>query len=230
MIDHDVSPGPLRRCQITGSDNLNLIIDLGHQPPCDSLLTKEQLDCPETTYPLRLMHCPESGLAQLDYVVDGATIYPPEYPYKAGISWPVVAAHKAMADEIVERFGTGFCVDIGSNDGTLLKMLAQKSCQVLGVEPTDVAKLARSENLVNTIQTFFTESVAREIVAEYGRAKVITTTNVFAHMGPLGEVMRGISALMADDGVFITESHYLLDVLKKNQFDTIYHEHIRTRR
>ena len=59
MIQHDAAPGKLERCQITGSSNLNLVIDLGHQPPCDSLLTAEMLHKPEKTYPLRLMHCPE---------------------------------------------------------------------------------------------------------------------------------------------------------------------------
>jgi hypothetical protein len=72
--DHDVAPGPLQRCQISGSSNLELIIDLDCQPLCDSLLTKEQLTQPETTYPLRLYLCPESGLAQLDYVVDGSVV------------------------------------------------------------------------------------------------------------------------------------------------------------
>src|SRR5439155_21006943 len=71
MIQHDALPGKLERCQISGSSDLNLVIDLGHQPPCDSLLTADMLHQPEKTYPLRLMHCPESGLAQLDYVVDG---------------------------------------------------------------------------------------------------------------------------------------------------------------
>ena len=70
--------------------------------------------------------------------------------------------------------------------------------------------------------------MAQQIRSDYGSAKVITTTNVFAHMAPLGEVMRGISALLDKDGIFITESHYLLDVLKGAQYDTIYHEHIRT--
>lgn len=225
---HDMAPGQMNLCQITNSRNLNLIIDLGHQPPCDALLTKEQLSAPEKTYPLRLMHCPDSGLAQLDYVVDGREIYPPEYPYKAGISWPVVAAHKQMAAELVTKFGTGFHVDIGSNDGTLLKETMALGCKVLGVEPTDIARLAAHENGVETIQAFFTEYRAKYIAKVYGNADIITMTNVFAHMAELGEVMRGIDALLADDGVFITESHYLLDILEKNQFDTIYHEHIRT--
>lgn len=227
-VDHDVTAGPLTRCQITGSEELNLVIDLGHQPPCDSLLTREQLSQPETTYPLRLMHCPESGLAQLDYVVEGSTVYPPEYPYRSGISWPLREYQQAFADGVVKRFGTGFTVDIGCNDGTLLTGFKKNGCKVLGVEPTNIALIARAENGIDVAQAFFNEHLARTILNNHTAAKFITMTNVFAHMAQLGEVMRGISALLDRDGVFITESHYLLDVLEKNQFDTVYHEHIRT--
>jgi len=231
MIDHDAKPGKLDRCQITGSSDLNLVIDLGHQPPCDSLLTADMLDQAEKTYPLRLMHCPESGLAQLDYVVDGSEIYYPDYPYRSGISRPLEVYQRAFADRIVERFGIAsgtLCVDIGSNDGTLLTGFKRHGCHALGVEPTNIAQIARTENGIETIQQFFTEAVARDIVKDYGHARIVTMTNVFAHMAPLGEVMRGLVHLLGPDGVFITESHYLLDVLEKNQFDTIYHEHIRT--
>ena len=231
MINHDALPGKLDRCQITGSDNLFQVIDLGHQPPCDSLLSREMLDQPEKTYPLRLMICPESGLAQLDYVVDGSEIYYPDYPYRSGISWPLAVYQRAFADRIVERFGIApgaLCVDIGSNDGTLLTGFQRHGCRTLGVEPTNIAQIARTENNVETIQQFFTESLGREIARDYGRAQVITMTNVFAHMATLGEVMRGLAELLDREGIFITESHYLLDVLEKNQFDTIYHEHIRT--
>jgi hypothetical protein len=231
MTDHDALPGKLDRCQITGSSNLNLVIDLGHQAPCDSLLTADLLDQPETTYPLRLMHCPESGLAQLDYVVAGAEIYYPDYPYRSGISWPLEVYQRAFADRIVERFGVApnaLCVDIGSNDGTLLTGFQRHGCRALGVEPTNIAHIARSENGIETIQQFFTESLARDIARDYGRPQIITMTNVFAHMAPLGEVMRGLVELLHRDGIFITESQYLLDVLEKAQFDGIYHEHIRT--
>ena len=231
MIDQDAKPGRLDRCQITGSSDLNLIIDLGHQPPCDSLLTAEMLNLPEKTYPLRLMHCPESGLAQLDYVVDGSEIYYPDYPYRSGISRPLEVYQRAFADGIVKRFAISaeaLCVDIGSNDGTLLTGFKRHGCRALGVEPTNIARIARSENDIETIQQFFTEALACDIVRDYGRARVITMTNVFAHMASLGEVMRGLVQLLDSDGVFVTESHYLLDVLEKNQFDTIYHEHIRT--
>lgn len=229
--DHDAAPGPLRRCQITGSPNLELIIDLDCQPLCDSLLTKEQLTEPETTYPLRLYLCPESGLAQLDYVVDGAVVYHPQYPYRSGITKELELYQRAFAKNVADelRLPSGsLCVDIGSNDGTLLTGFKSLGMRALGVEPTNIARTAREENGIETLQHFFTEALACEIAKDYGKARVITATNVFAHIAPLGEVVRGICALLDDDGVFITESHYLLDVVEKGQFDTVYHEHIRT--
>ena len=231
FIDHDVAPGPLNRCQISGSENLNLVIDLGHQPPCNALLTQEMLREPETYYPLRVFYCPDSGLAQLDYVVDGSVVYPPSYPYRSGISSPLAAYQRAFADSIVARFAPAagsLCVDIGSNDGTLLTGFRRHALRTLGVEPTNVANIARTENDIETIQSFFTEALATDIVRDYGNAKIVTMTNVFAHMATLGEVMRGLLRLLDRDGLFVTESHYLLDILEKTQFDTFYHEHIRS--
>src|SRR3989344_8261897 len=230
-MDHDVPPGKLDHCQITGSSNMFMAIDLGHQPPCDSLLTSEMLDKPEKHYPLRLMICPDSGSAQLDYVVDGSEIYFPDYPYRSGISKPLEEYQRAFADGIVTRFDLApksLCVDVGSNDGTLLTGFKRKGMKALGVEPTNIAKIARKENKIDTIQDFFTEKVAKDIIKSHGPAKIVTMTNVFAHMATLGQVMRGLEKLLDKDGVFITESQYLLDVLESNQFEGIYHEHIRT--
>lgn len=230
-INHDVPSGPLNHCQITGSKNLFEAIDLGHQAPCDALLNEEMLNQPEKTYPLRLMICPESGSAQLSYVVDGTEIYFPEYPYRSGISKPLEEYQRVFADDIVKSFSVAngsLVVDVGSNDGTLLTGFKRNNMKALGVEPTNIAKIAREENGIDTIQDFFTEGVAKKIVREHGKAKIITTTNVFAHMAPLGQVMKGIAALLDSNGVFITESQYLLDVLESNQFEGIYHEHVRT--
>ncbi|MEC9347463.1 MAG: class I SAM-dependent methyltransferase [Pseudomonadota bacterium] len=231
MIDHDIAPGRLDRCQVCGCADLELVIDVGHQPLCDSLLTAAQLDQPETSYPLRLFRCPACTLTQLDYVVDGSVVYAPEYPYRSGITRELRVYQEAFADGVIARVGLpegSLCIDIGSNDGTLLTGFKRRGMQALGVEPTNIARIARAENGVETIQSFFTEALASEIVRDYGPAKVMTATNVFAHMAPLGEVMRGIVRLLDTDGVFITESHYLLDVLHGAQYDTVYHEHIRT--
>lgn len=228
--NHDVKVGRLDYCQISGSKNLFEAIDLGHQPPCSALLTNSTLHEPETHYPLRLMVCPESGLGQLDYVVDGRILFPTEYPYRPGISVPLKEHLGLIADEIILESKTkpgSLCVDIGSNDGTLLSFFKNRGMNTLGVEPTNMAKLARKENKIDTIQEFFTESVAKDIIKSHGQAKVITFTNVFAHMAPLGEVMRGVSRLLDKDGVMVSESQYLLDVFEGNQFDEIYHDHIR---
>ncbi len=226
MIDHDARPGPLHRCQICGSEDLRLIIDLGHQPPCDALLTAEQLNQPEMTYPLRLNQCNACSLAQLDYVVPASVVYPASYPYRAGISWPVVAAHKQMARELIDRFGKGCVIDIGCNDGTLLAQFKELGCAVAGVEPTDIADVSNRLG-VPTFKQFFSERLVCDLGWD-SMADIITMTNVFAHMGDLGEVMRGVSALLARDGVLVIENHYLLDILERNQFDSIYHEHVRT--
>jgi hypothetical protein len=231
MVDHDVPSGKLERCQVCGSKHLRLVIDLGHQPLCDSMLTEAQLDRPETHYPLRLFRCEECGLTQLDYVVDGSVVYHSEYPYRSGITKELAVYQQAFADDVKSNLALpdgSLCVDIGSNDGTLLTGFKKCNMRALGVEPTNIAKIARDENKIDTIQDFFTETLARQIVEDYGPASVVTATNVFAHMAPLGEVMRGICALLGDKGVFITESHYLLDVVERTQYDTIYHEHIRT--
>jgi hypothetical protein len=224
MIDHDAKPGPLMRCQICGSTHLREIIDLGHQPLCDALIKPEDLMRPEVTYPLALMQCEECTLAQLSDVVDGSAVYPASYPYRAGLSWPVVEAHKRMARDLLERYGRGFVVDIGSNDGTLLSQFQAAGCaNVLGFEPTDISKIAARTG-VPTIQAPFTERTA----SHCGQAHIITMTNVFAHMAGLGDVMRGIQRMLASDGVLVIENHYLLDILASTQFDSIYHEHIRT--
>ena len=227
---HDAQPGKLDYCQITGSKNLFEAMDLGHQPPCDALLSSEDLHQPEVSYPLRLMISPESGLGQLDHIVSGNIIYPVIYPYRAGISKPLKDYLLEIADGLVKDFKfapNSLCVDIGCNDGTLLSGLKKNGMRTVGVEPTNMAQYAWGENGVETIQEFFTEDVAKQILEKYGKAKIITTTNVFAHMAPLGEVMRGINALLDKDGVFMTESQYLLDILERNQFDQVYHEHIR---
>lgn len=228
---HDINHGPVTRCQITGSENLELVIDLGNQPLCDSLLSSKQINEPEVYYPLRLYVCPESGLAQLDYAVDGNLVYHPDYPYRSGITKELETYQRAFARDIVKKLGVtkgSLCVDIGSNDGTLLTGFQKLGMRALGIEPTNIARIAQEENSIETVQSFFTEDLACSLSRDYGKAKIITATNVFAHMNSLGEVMRGICALLDHDGVFITESHYLLDVFEKTQFDTVYHEHIRT--
>ena len=205
-------------------------MDCGHQPLCDSLKTEAQLREPETYYPLRQLRCTKCTLNQLDYVVDGSTVYHQSYPYRTGVTRELAAYQELMAADLFARYRlseASLVCDIGSNDGTLLKGFKQLGARVMGIEPTQIAELAIADG-IDTIHSFFDEAVAREIVKEHGNAALVTASNVFAHMAPLGDVVRGIQALIGKDGVFVLENHYLVDVLNKAQYDTIYHEHIRT--
>ncbi len=230
-INHNVKPGKLDRCQISGSTKLFEAIDLGFQPSAGALLTKEGLREPEVFYPLKMMICPDCGLGQLDYVIDGKTLFSgTEYVYRTGISEPLRKHLDALSDQVVsnlELAEDSLCVDVGSNDGTLLISFRDRGMEVQGVEPTNMASIAYKENKIPTIKSFFNESVAKQIAQKKGKAKVITFTNVFAHMATLGDVMNGLTRLLDKDGAVITESQYLLDIFERNQFDQVYHEHVR---
>ncbi len=227
---HLVKNGTLTNCQICNSSKMNLILDLGNQPLCDSLLSKEMLHSPEITYPLRMLWCQDCCLAQLDYCVDGADVYHPDYPYRTGITRELVEYLKSMSDSLISKYNltnNDLVVDIGSNDGTLLSGFKEKGIKIIGVEPTNISKIANEKN-IETFQEFFTNDVANNIKSKHGTASLILATNMFAHMATIGEVVSGIETLLKDDGVFVFENHYLLDVIQGGQFDTIYHEHLRT--
>lgn len=227
--EHDLPFGKLDSCQVCGSKALLPVIDLGHQAPCDSLLWPHQLDEAEATYPLRLVVCDDCSLAQIDYVVDPAVLFFPDYPYRSGITATLVDKLSRTAESTLSRFdvATGsLVIDVGSNDGTVLLAFKRRGMRVLGVEATNIAQIANGSG-VETVQAFFDEQIARQIVKSHGHASVMTATNVFAHVAGLGTIMRGVSHLLEDGGVFVTESHYIVDLLETLQFDSIYHEHLR---
>ena len=227
---HQVKYGSLDRCQVCNSDKLHLVLDLGHQPLCDSLLTKEMLSESENTYPLRMRWCEECSLAQLDYCFDGSLIYHPDYPNRTGITKELVEYQSDVCLSLISKYNLKhdvFVVDLGSNDGTLLGGFNKHGISVLGVEPTNIAKIA-NQNGIETVQKFFDIDVANEIKNKRGKASLILATNMFAHMATIGEVISGIESLLKDDGMFVFENHYLLNVIEGGQFDTIYHEHLRT--
>ena len=227
---HMIKNGHLTNCQICNSGKMHLILDLGNQPLCDSLLTKETLNNPEPTFPLRMLWCEECSLAQLDYCVDGNEVYHPDYPYRTGITKELVEYLISMSDSLIQKYNLNqndLVVDLGSNDGTLLSGFKEHGIKIIGVEPTNIAKIANKKN-IETVQEFFTLDVAKNIKTKSGEASIILATNMFAHMATIGEVISGIESLLKPNGVFVFENHYLLDVIHGGQFDTIYHEHLRT--
>ncbi len=221
--------GHFNYCQNCGQQPLLSIMDFGHHPPCDSLVRPAQLTQREPFYPLHLFRCARCGLVQIDYSVDPAELFYEGYPYMTGITGALKSNFDAMAGKVIEtlRIQPGsLVVDIGSNDGTILEGFKARGMRVLGVEPTGIAKIANSRG-ITTLQTFFNEKVAQDILKQDGLATLITAANVFAHVANLGPCLRGIHALLADSGTFISESHYLLDLIDTLQYDTIYHEHLR---
>lgn len=221
--------GTVTVCQLCGSEPLVPILSLGHLPPVHAHLTKARLHAPETTYPLNLCKCGSCGLIQIDYAVDPRELFAPEYPYHSGMTNMLINNFRALAETLSQTYelapGT-LVVDIGSNDGTLLKPFKEKGLKVLGVEPTDNAKVAE-QNGIPTVQAFFTEDVAKDIVATHGNAKIVTATNVFAHINNHFEFLEGVKTILGEDGIFVSESQYLLDIVEKLELDTIYHEHLR---
>jgi hypothetical protein len=228
-VNHDLPLGKIDSCQVCGSKDLHPVIDLGHHAPCDSLVWPRQRDEAESVYPLRFLVCRSCTLGQIDYVVRPDVLFFPDYPYRSGITQTLVEKLSRTAKSTLERFALpqgALVIDVGSNDGTVLQAFKARGMRVLGVEATNIAKIA-NENGVETIQGFFDETTARRILVSHGPARAMTATNVFAHVSNLGSIMRGVEALLAEGGVFVTESHYLLDLLETVQYDSIYHEHLR---
>ena len=215
-------------CALCKNKTLYRFLDLGYQPPSDAFLKDEDLNKPETCYPLQLYFCETCSLVQLGYAVDQKILFN-EYVYTTGTTNELVENFNRLVDSLVRRFDLtkdDFVVDIGSNDGTLLKFYMKYNIRILGVEPSTVAGIAVKNN-VPTVNKFFNEKTASEIVEKEGKAKVVTATNIFAHVEDLSSFVKGVKEILADDGVFVTESHYLLSMLTNMQWDSIYHEHLR---
>ena len=224
---HDLPLGPLDRCQVCGGHELERVLDLGHQPPCDSLLTAAQLREAEARYPLNFTVCTTSGWPRSTTSsrrrCSSSRLPVPQRHHRNA---PAEPAHGRDRDRACSVEPGSLVVDIGSNDGTLLLGFTQQGMRVLGVEATNIAKIA-IEDGVETVQAFFDEELGARLRDEYGPAKVIAATNMFAHVQNLGDLMRGVTLLLDDGGTFVTESHYLLDLLQTVQYDSIYHEHLK---
>jgi hypothetical protein len=182
----------------------------------------------QPSYPALLLHCPCCQLIQLGLIVDAQILFPPEYPYTSGTT-------RILRDNFAELYRecrTLIClrpdelvVDIGSNDGTLLSNFAVGH-RVQGIEPANVGNLG-NERGIPTMISFFNAETAAKVKAEKGLAKIITATNVFAHIEEVHSTVDNIMSLLVDDGVFISESHYVHSLVETLQYDTIYHEHLR---
>lgn len=221
--------GVIDRCQVCEYTDLRSVLFLGYLPPVNSMRpigTKADM---EYWFPTEMLYCSACHLVQLGFSVDPNILFPPEYPYTSGSTRILRENFADLYREVCERVGLStddLVVDIGSNDGTLLSNFKEGGCQVLGIEPTLTGEIARARG-IPTLMTFFDQQSVERVRQQYDTPKVVTAANVFAHINDIHQVMDNIEQLVGTDGVFISESHYLRDLIKTLQYDTIYHEHLR---
>lgn len=214
-------------CQVCDATDLERIVFLGFLPPVNQMRTQGTTPHEQPAYPALLLRCRNCQLVQLGLVVDPAILFPPEYPYSSGTT-------KILRENFAELYTdsqhvrklapTDLVVDVGSNDGTLLSNFTAH--RVMGIEPSDMGKLAASRGIPTHI-AYFGPAAAAAVRGAHGPAAIVTATNVFAHIENVHEIVSSIVSMLDDKGVFISESHYLLDLIETLQYDTIYHEHLR---
>jgi hypothetical protein len=225
----DESSYVVSKCQICESTDLRSVVFLGFLPPVNQMRKINARPTEQPSYPAEMLHCPKCSLVQLGLVVNPKILFPPEYPYTSGTTKILrdnFAELYAEAKTIIPLDSNSLAVDVGSNDGTLLSNFRDGGHRVRGIEPTLMAELANSRG-IPTLMSFFTAESAARVVNENGKARVVTATNVFAHIDRIHDVVNAVVSMLDDQGVFISESHYLHSLIETLQYDTIYHEHLR---
>ena len=215
------------KCQFSNKKDLIRVLSLGFLPGVNQMQKVGSYKNFEYFFPTNLVFSPSSKLFQIDNIVDKKILFPKSYPYTSSTTKILRENFKDLyfeTNSLVNLEKKDLVVDIGSNDGNLLKRF--KDCKILGVTPEKVGYKAIKEG-VPTIINYFDKKVVNKIIKTFGKAKVITATNVFAHIDKIDELIKNILKLMKPEGVFVSESHYFLSLVETLQYDTIYHEHLR---
>jgi 2-polyprenyl-3-methyl-5-hydroxy-6-metoxy-1,4-benzoquinol methylase len=203
-------------------------VDLGFSPPSNAYLTEAQLNEPETFYPLRIMVCEKCFLVQIDEFAKHDDIFDANYAYFSSFSTSWLAHAKAYTEMMTKRFGfnsNSLVIEIASNDGYLLQYFQEQKVPVLGIEPTANTAAAAKEKGITSVVDFFGIKLAKELVAKGTKADLLLGNNVLAHVPDINDFVGGLKILLKDNGVITFEFPHLLELIDKNQFDTIYHEH-----
>jgi len=215
-------------CRVCTKNTLKKILTLGPTPLANAFLTEQQINTGEKFYPLDVYFCTNCHFLQLGHVISPLLLFQ-NYVYVSSTSKLFIKHFEQYAEKVYERLklnSHSLVIDIGSNDGILLKPFKKLGTKVLGIEPAEnIAKIARAED-IDTISEYFSKKLAHFVVKKYGKADIITANNVFAHIDDLDEVIEGLKILLKDNGVFIMEAPYLIDFLQKRYFDLVYHEHL----
>jgi SAM-dependent methyltransferase len=215
-------------CRLCGGRELELVLKLAPTPLADAYVPVARANEPQPCYPLDLFLCRTCGFSQLLDVVQPQAIYT-DYIYETVSSLGLVDHFQRYAEDVVQRIKPdkgSLVIDIGSNDGTLLKSFRNLGMKVLGIDPArEIARRATAAG-VETLPEFLAGKVAEQLKKERGPAAIVTANNVIANVDDLDEVAVAIRKLLAPDGVFVFESFYLGDLIRNMVFDFIYHEHI----
>jgi len=230
-VSHAVGTGSsvvVERCQVCNHPNLDSILFLGYLPPVNRMSTIGEKPHEQPSYPAQLLYCPHCHLVQLGLIVDPQVLFPPEYPYTSSTTKILRENFAELYTEcgtVIDLKKDDLVVDIGSNDGNLLSNFRGHH-RVLGITPEKIGHIA-IERGIPTIIDYFCEKVVSQILSEHGPARLVTATNVFAHIENVNHIVELILRIIKPGGVFISESHYLLPLIETLQYDTIYHEHLR---
>ncbi len=215
-------------CRLCGGSNLDLVIPLAPTPIADDYVPAGRVHEVQETFPLDLYLCLDCGHIQLLDIVDPEILFR-NYTYVTSVSLGLVEHFRKSAANLMAGREVGprsLAVEIGSNDGSMLRFFKDGGWQVLGVDPArDIAAKATASD-IETLPEFFTSGLAARLRRERGPAGIVIANNVFAHADNLGDITDGIRELLADDGVFVFEVSYMVDIVRKMLFDTVYHEHL----
>ena len=226
-MPEDSAAAVRRPCRFCGSLDQNLVVDLGPSPLSQSFLRADQLDQMEPFYPLRVTVCRECFLVQLPEFASPAEIFS-EYAYFSSYSESWLEHARRYAERMIGELGLGsesLVVELASNDGYLLQHFVARNVPVLGIEPARNVAAAAIARGIPTEVVFFGTAVGEQMAAEGRRADLVVGNNVLAHVPNLNDFVGGIAHLLADDGLLTMEFPHLLQLLERNEFDTIYHEH-----
>jgi hypothetical protein len=222
------TPRPVR-CQVCNSTNTMPGLDLGHQPVSDLVLSRPQLNQSETFYPMQLYHCLECGLTQLSYIVNPKVVFK-NFPFVSGTTQTATRHLQSLPKQLIAMMGMGagsFAIDVGSNDGTLLRGYEGSGVRFLGIDPAGDPVRIANEQGIPTLHAFFNAETAEFVLREHGQADAMTACGVFAHIADLTGVMQGVQKLLAPRGVFATDSQYWLDMVVRGHYDNMFHQHLR---
>ena len=219
---------PQVSCRSCGKVELITILSLGKTPLANALLTREQLSQQERIFDLDLVFCPSCSLVQITETVSPEKLFR-EYFYLSSFSETMLRHSEENVNELIQSRkldGSSFVVEIASNDGYLLQYYKRGGVPVLGIEPARNIAQTAVDRGIPTLCEFFDAELAQKLVAEGKRADIVHANNVLAHVPDLNGFVSGIQRLLKNSGVAVIEVPYVKDMIDRNEFDTIYHEHL----